>query len=51
MSNFSIWPIDKTLSSATIPGQSELGSDVNEESLRITQSSIITEASPSDCLV
>ena len=36
---------------ATTPGQSELGSDGNEGVLRIPQSSSITEASPSDCLV
>ena len=31
----SIWPIDRTLSSATIPGQSGPGSDGNEGVLRI----------------
>ena len=36
-----------TLSSATTPGQS----DNNERVLRIPQSSCITGASPSDCLV
>ena len=51
MSNSSIWPIDRTLSGATILGQSELGNDGNDEVLRITQSSSITEASPSDCLM
>ena len=40
-----------TLSSATIPGQSEPGSDGNEEVLRITQSSSITGSLLSDCLV
>ena len=35
----------------TTPGQSEPGSDGNKEVLCIHQSSSITEASPSDCLV
>ena len=47
----SIWPIDKTLSGATTPGQSEPGSDVNEGVLCIPQSSSITGTSLSDCLV
>ena len=47
----SIWPIDRTLSSATTPGQSGPGSDGNEEVLHIPQSSRFTGASPSDCLV
>ena len=47
----SIWPIDRTQSGATIPGQSGLGSDGNEGVLCIPQSSKITGASPSDCLV
>ena len=46
-----IWPIDRTLSGATTPGQNVLGSDSNERILRIPQSSSITEFSPSDCLV
>ena len=46
-----IRPIDRTLSGATRPGQSGPGSDGNEGVLRIPQSSSITEASPSDCLV
>ena len=45
-----IWPIDRTLSGATNPGQSGLGSNSNEGILYIPQSSSITEASP-DCLV
>ena len=50
--NFSsIWLIDRTLSGATTPGQSGPGSDGNEGVLHIPQSSSITEASPSDCLV
>ena len=51
MSNSSIWPIDITLSGASIPEQSGPGSDGNEEVLHIPQSSNITEASSSDCLV
>ena len=47
----SIWPIDRTLSSATTPGQSRPGSDANEGVLLILQSSSITGTSPSDCLV
>ena len=42
---------DKNLSSTTTPGQSEPGSDGNEGLLQIPQNSIITGASPSDCLV
>ena len=51
MSDNLIWPIDRTLSGATTPGQSEHESDSNEEVLRIPQSFSITEASLSDCLV
>ena len=47
----SIWPINRTLSGATIAGQSGPGSDGNKGVLRIPQSSSITETSPSDCLV
>ena len=47
----SIWPIDKTLSGATTPSQSGPGSNGNKGVLCIPQSSSITEASPSDCLV
>ena len=47
----SIWPIDRTLSSATTPVQSEPGSDGSEEVLCIPQSSSNTGTSPSDCLV
>ena len=36
---------------ATTPGQSKPGSDGYEGVLHISQSSIITETSPSDCLV
>ena len=45
----SIWPIDRTLSDATSPGQSEPGSNGNEGLIRISQSSSITEVSPWDC--
>ena len=51
MLNSSIWPIDRTLSGATTPGQSGPESNNNEGVLCIPQSSSITEASPSDCLV
>ena len=47
----SIWPIDRTLSGATTPGQIGPGSNGNEGVLCIPQSSSITAASPSDCLV
>ena len=39
----SIWPIDRTLSGATSPGQSVSGSDVNKKVLWILQSSSITQ--------
>ena len=45
----SIWPIDRNLASATIPSQSEPGSDGNEVVLYIPQSSGITGASSSYC--
>ena len=51
MSNSSIWPIDRTLASATTPSQSGPGSNVNERVLRIPQSSSITGALQSDCLM
>ena len=51
MSNNSIWPIDKTLSDATTPGQSGHGIDGNEGVLYIRQNSSITESSSSDCFV
>ena len=47
----SIRPRDRTLSGATTPGQSGPGSDGTKEVLYIPQSSSITEASPSNCLV
>ena len=42
--------MDRTLSGATILGQSGTWSDGNEEILRIPQSSSITRTSPSDVL-
>ena len=51
MSNSSIWPIDRTLTGATTLSQSGPGSDGNEGVLCIPQSSSITGASMSDCLV
>ena len=51
MSNCSTWPIDRTLSGATTPGQSGPGYDGNEGVLHIPESSSITGASLSDCLV
>ena len=47
----SIWPIDRTLSGATTPGQSRPGSDGNNGVLCIPQISSTTGISPSDCLV
>ena len=47
----SIWPIDRTLSDATILGQSGPGSDGNKRVLRISQSSSMTGTSSWDCLV
>ena len=47
----SIWPIDRALSGATTLGQRGPGSDGNEGVPYIPQSSSITGASPSDCLV
>ena len=51
MSNSFIWPVDKTLPGATTLGQSGAGSNGNEVVLHIPQSSSITGASPSVCLV
>ena len=51
MSNRSIWLRHRTLSGATTLSQSGPESDDNEKVLRIPQSSCITEASPSDCLM
>ena len=47
----SIWPIDRTLSTATTRSQSGPGSDGNEGALHIPQSSSIAGISPSNCLV
>ena len=46
-----IWPIDRSLSGATTPGQSGPGNSGNEGVLPISQTSSITRTSPSDCLV
>ena len=51
MSNSSIWPIDRTLSVTTTPGQCESVSNGNEGVVHIPQSFSITEASPSYCLM
>ena len=51
MSKSSISPIDRTLSGAATPEKSEPRSNGKEEVLYIPQSSTITGASPSDCLV
>ena len=47
----SIWPIDKTLSGATILSQSRPRSYGNKGILHTPQSSSITGTSPSDCFV
>ena len=47
----SIWPLDRTLSGATTPGQSGPGSNANEVVHHIPLSSSITGASPSDGLM
>ena len=47
----SIWPIDSTLSGATILGQSEPGSDGIEGVFHILQCTNTTGPSPSDCIV
>ena len=44
----SIWPIDRTLSGATIPSQCGPGSDDNEGVLHIPQISSITGTTPSE---
>ena len=51
MPNSSVWPIDRTLSAAAIPGQIGPGIDGNGGVLHIPQSPSITGASASDCLV
>ena len=51
MSNSSIWPIDRTLSGPTTPGQSKPGSDGNEGVLSIPQIFCINRVSPSASLV
>ena len=47
----SLWPIDRALSGAITPSQSESGSDGNKGVLCIFQRSSITGASSSDCSV
>ena len=47
----SVWPIDRTLSGATTPGQSGAGNNDNNGVLCILQSSSITGTSPSNYLV
>ena len=51
MSNSSIWPIDRTLLGAMTPSQNGSESNSDKAVLHIPQSSSITGASPSDCLV
>ena len=51
MPNSSIWPFDRSLSGATTPSQRGPESNGNEGALIISQSSSITGASPSNCLV
>ena len=51
MSNSSICAIDMTLSDATTPSQGSPGNNGIEGVLHIPQSSSITGASPSGCLV
>ena len=43
MTNSSIWPIDRNLSGATTSGESEPGSDGNEEVLHISQTRALLE--------
>ena len=50
-SNSSIWPRDRKLCVVTTPGQSEPRSDSNKGVLSIPQSSSITGALPSYCLI
>ena len=51
MSKSSVCPINRTLSGAITLGHSGPRSDVNKRVLCVSQSSSITRASPSDCLV
>ena len=48
---FSTWPIKRTLSGATTPGQSGPESDGNERVLWFSQSSSIIETARLDCFV
>ena len=43
MSNSSIWPADRTLTDATIPDQSEPGSNGNEGVRRIPKALVLLE--------
>ena len=51
MSNSYIWPMERTLSGATIPDQRGPKSDGYEGVLHIPQNSSFTGTSPSDCLM
>ena len=51
MSNRFNWPINRNLSGATTPSQSELGSDGNKAVLHIPQGSSNTAAPSSGCLM
>ena len=51
MTNSSIWPIARTLSGATTPGQSGAGSTDKKGVLHIPQFYSIIRASESDCFV
>ena len=46
-----IWPIDRTLSGASTPGQNGCGSDGNNGVHCISKSSSNIRAPPSDCLI
>ena len=50
MSNISIWPINRSLAGAPIPGRTGSGSEGNKGALCILQISSITGASPLDGL-
>ena len=51
MSSNSIWPMNRTLSGATTPGQSGPRSDNNKGVQHIPQSASINRTSLSDCLI
>ena len=50
-SNSSMWPIHRTISCATTPDQRGRGGNCNEGELFIHQSSSITGASQTDCIM